>query len=173
VAATTVRVREACESDRAFVLGIVPRLRAFGAVPLRTEAEHDGAEIRALERALASPSPERVLLVAELDGDEPAGIALAETATDYFTGERHGHLGILAVAAAAEGRGVGRALLDATERWARGRGFRLLTLNVFADNQRAREVYERAGFAPDTVRYAKLLDAAPGGAGHASTALAP
>jgi hypothetical protein len=132
VSSATVRVREACEADREFLLSLVPRLRAFGTVPLRTEAEHDGAERRAIERALASPSSEHVLFVAELDALGPAGVALAETATDYFTGERHAHLGILAVAAA---------------------------LNVFADNLHAREVYERAGFSPDTIRYAKPLGA--------------
>jgi RimJ/RimL family protein N-acetyltransferase len=32
-----------------------------------------------------------------------------------------------------------------------------LTLNVFEGNARARRVYERAGFAVETVRYVKRL----------------
>jgi RimJ/RimL family protein N-acetyltransferase len=37
----------------------------------------------------------------------------------------------------------------------------VLTLNVFVANARARAVYERAGFTPDTMRYAKPLPGAP------------
>jgi len=154
---TQVHVRPAAAADRPFILGVVPRLRAFGVPPLRPPDALDGAERRALERALETPKEDAILLVAELDGVGPAGVAYAEAAVDYFTGERHGHLAIIAVAEAGEGRGVGRALLQAVEQWGTQRGYRFLTLNVFAENVRARHVYERAGFAPDTIRYFKEL----------------
>lgn len=150
-------VRAATAADRELIIGLVPRLRAFGPPPLRPPTSIDDAERRALERALDAPPPASVLLVAELDDAGPVGVAYAETATDYFTGERHGHLAILIVSEAGEGQGVGRALLAAAEAWAAAQGYRLLTLNVFAGNARARAVYERAGFVPDTVRYAKEL----------------
>jgi GNAT superfamily N-acetyltransferase len=151
-----VQVRTATRADRDFIVGVVPRLRAFGAPPLRPITALDRAEREALERALAAPSDDAILFIGEADGN-PAGIAYAQTATDYFTRERHGHLAIIAVAEAGEGRGVGRALLAAVEQWASERRYRFLTLNVFAGNERARAVYERAGYAPDTIRYAKVL----------------
>ena len=95
--------------------------------------------------------------MAELPAPGLVGIACVQTATDYFTGERHGHLAILAVAENAEGRGVGRLLLAASEAWARQRGYRFITLNVFAANVRARAIYERSGFALDTMRYYREL----------------
>jgi GNAT superfamily N-acetyltransferase len=150
-------VRAATAADREFIVGLVPRLSSFGESPLRSADAIASAERQALEQALAAPRPGAVLLVAELAGTGLAGVAYAETLTDYFTGERHGHLAILVVDAAGEGRGVGRALLAATEAWAAGQGHRFITLNVFAANARARRVYERAGYAPDTVRYAKEL----------------
>jgi GNAT superfamily N-acetyltransferase len=152
-----VRVRPALASDREFIIGVVPRLRAFGTPPLRPPEALDGAERRALEEALASPREDATLLVAELDGLGPAGVAFAQSAVDYFTDETHAHLDILAVAESGEGRGVGRALIEAVERWATGRGYRFIDLNVFAGNARARAVYERAGYAPDIVRYYKEL----------------
>jgi GNAT superfamily N-acetyltransferase len=97
------------------------------------------------------------LLVAEEDR-RPAGFAFLEHATDYFTSERHGHLGMIAVTEAAEGRGAGAALLRAAEDWARSHGYTRLTLNVFEQNGRARRVYERAGFSIETLRYVKTLD---------------
>jgi GNAT superfamily N-acetyltransferase len=88
-------------------------------------------------------------------------VALANTATDYFTHERHGHLSIIIVTEQGEGRGVGRALLDAVDAWAVEQGHRFITLNVFSGNRRARTVYERAGYAEDTVRYLKELRPPP------------
>jgi len=157
----TVHVRAAAAADRDFITGVVPRLRAFGPPPLRPADALDRAERETLERALDHPSPDATLLVAELDG-EPAGVAYAHTATDYFTGERHGHLSIIAVAQAGEGKGVGRALLAAVEAWSAARGHRFVTLNVFAENHHARAVYERGGYAQDTIRYVKELPATPG-----------
>jgi GNAT superfamily N-acetyltransferase len=57
----------------------------------------------------------------------------------------------------AEGRGAGGALIRAAEAWARERGYRTLTLNVFSGNSHAREVYEHLGFEPDTIKYIKAL----------------
>ena len=153
----TVRVRAATAADREFITGVVPRLRAFGPPPLRPAEDLDRAERAVLERALTRLPSGAILLVADLNDTGPAGVAYAETATDYFTGERHGHLGILAVAESGEGQGVGRALLSAIEAWATARGYRFLTLNVFEGNSRARAVYERAGYRPDTIRYVKEL----------------
>ena len=151
-----VQVRKAVQSDHDFIVGVVPRLRAFGPAPLRPPDALDRAEREALERALASPADDAIMLVAELDG-APAGVAYANTATDYFTGELHGHLDVIAVAEAGEGRGVGRALLAAVEEWSAARGHRFINLNVFAGNHRARGVYERAGYWQDTIRYVKEL----------------
>ncbi|GLC25904.1 GNAT family N-acetyltransferase [Roseisolibacter agri] len=153
----TTRVRAAAAADRDAIVALVPRLRAFGAAPLRPPEALDRAERETLERALAANAPDAALLVAEVEGLGVAGVAYAHGATDYFTGEPHAHLGILAVAEAAEGRGVGRALLEAVDAWARAQGHRYVTLNVFATNARARAVYERAGYAQDTLRYYKEL----------------
>lgn len=142
--------------DRPVILALIPRLRAFGDPPFRTPEAHDRAEGGTLERALENPSADSVVYVAELNELGIVGVAYSHAATD-FCGERHGHLSILAVSENVEGHGVGRALIEATEEWARSREFRLLTLNVFAVNHHARAVYERVGFVPDMIRYTKEL----------------
>jgi GNAT superfamily N-acetyltransferase len=154
---TRVNVRPAVDADREFIIGVVPRLRAFGTPPLRPPEALDAAERRALEQALASPREDATLLVAELEDAGRAGVAFAQSAVDYFTRETHAHLDIIAVVESGEGRGVGRALIEAVERWAMGRGYRFMDLNVFAGNARARAVYERCGYAPDVLRYYKEL----------------
>lgn len=150
-------IRPARAGDRAAVLALVPRLRAFGPPPLRPPESLDAGELRTLGGFFESPPDGAALWVAEGPDGALLGAAYAERAVDYFTEESHGHLGILMVAAEAEGQGVGRALVAAVERWAAEQGDRFLTLNVFATNARAASVYERAGYRPDTVRYVREL----------------
>lgn len=98
-----------------------------------------------------------MLLVAEHAKLGIAGVVLLENRRDYFTGEAHGHVAILAVAREAEGQGLGRALLEAADRWGRAHGFRRLTLAVFTDNRRAREFYQRQGWRPELETWYKSL----------------
>ena len=151
-----VAIRPARRDDLAFVLETARRLASFPLPAGRGPEEIVGGETRTLRVFFEAPPADARLLVAEADGS-PAGFAYLEPLTDYFTGERHGHVGILAVAEGAEGRGVGSALLSAAETWVRERGWRKLTLNVLETNARARAVYERVGFAPESLRYVKRV----------------
>jgi GNAT superfamily N-acetyltransferase len=47
--------------------------------------------------------------------------------------------------------------MEAAADWSRARGHRLLTLNVFDENHRARRLYDRLGYLPDTLRMVKVL----------------
>ena len=150
-----ITIRTATPADRDFVIETARRFAAFGPPPWRSAAEVVGGEVRCLDAFFDGGMQGSVLLIAEADG--PAGFAFLEHATDYFTGERHGHLGMVAVTETAEGRGAGAALLGAAQAWSRAQGYTRLTLNVFEGNARARRVYERAGFRVETVRYTKQL----------------
>lgn len=152
-----MQVRAAGMADLPFVLGLAPRLAAFGLPAWRAEAHVVEAEQRALARALEAGSPDGPVILAEDTDGSRLGFAYLERRTDYFTGREHAHISVLAVSHAAEGRGVGRALVDAAEDWARGHGDPFITLNVFSQNIRARAMYERLGYGPETLRYVKPL----------------
>ena len=152
-----MRLRGGTAADRDFVIDTARRFASFGPPPWRSAAEVVGGEVRCLDEFFDGRMPGCALLVAE-DDDGRAGFAFLEPHVDYFTGERHGHLGMIAVSEAAEGRGAGAALMRAAEAWARDNGYRTLTLNVFEGNRRARELYERLGYRVETVRYTKSLD---------------
>jgi GNAT superfamily N-acetyltransferase len=151
-----MRVRVARDGDQTFVLETAARLAAFGPPRWRTVEEIVEAEARTLRDFFESSDEGSRLLIVEA-GEQRLGFALLEELRDYFTLERHGHVGILAVTDEAEGRGAGGALIRAAEAWARERGYRTLTLNVFSGNHHAREVYEHLGFEPDTIKYIKAL----------------
>jgi ribosomal protein S18 acetylase RimI-like enzyme len=52
----------------------------------------------------------------------------------------------VAVRAEARDRGIGTALMEAVEAWARERGFEHLSVSVRTANAGARRLYERRGF---------------------------
>jgi len=85
------------------------------------------------------------------------GYLFATTRLDYFTHEPHAHVEILALAPEAEGHGIARALMEEVEQWSRSRGYRRVTLNVFATNSRAKGLYEHLGYEPETIHYLKDL----------------
>jgi GNAT superfamily N-acetyltransferase len=155
--ARAVRVRAARAADGEFILPLVPRLAEFGPPPWRVAAVMTAAESDVIGEALRAPASDEVILVAEEGDARPLGFIHLVTAVDYFTHEAHGHVSALVVAPAGEGRGAGRALMGAGEEWARGRGYRLLTLNVFARNTRALKFYGQLGYGADTLKYAKEL----------------
>jgi ribosomal protein S18 acetylase RimI-like enzyme len=119
-------------------------------------------------------------LVAELDG-VVVGYARLRPATPLPESSHVVQVNGLAVAPAARGRGVARALLAAAEDQARSQGAAKVTLRVLGTNAAARRVYERAGYVVEgrlrgefrihgvdvddylLARYLGATDSSPGG----------
>jgi GNAT superfamily N-acetyltransferase len=151
-----IQLRPATALDREYLIRSTERLADFDVPAWRTRSEIALADRRILLEALDRPTPETMILIA-LDEAVPLGCVFASTETDYFTSEPIAHIEVVVVEASAEGRGIGRGLLDAAETWARGRGYRQIKLHVFESNRRARALYERAGYQAEIVKYFKRL----------------
>lgn len=125
---------------------------SFDVPAWRSKAELVEGDRRALAGWFDGRPTGEAMLIAELDG-QPAGCAYLMTLVDYFDERPHAHLSVLAVTEAAEGRGVGSALIDASIAWAKVRQSSRLTLSALVTNARARGFYERRGFGGETIRY--------------------
>jgi len=94
-------------------------------------------------------------------GAQPVGWAFAHDDTaEVFVVEaerKHGFLAELYVVPEARGKGLGRALIEGCEAWARARGHRLLTVGVLAKNPAAIRAYEGAGYAPYWITMRRYL----------------
>jgi ribosomal protein S18 acetylase RimI-like enzyme len=90
------------------------------------------------------------VLVAELDG-EVAGYVSLGRATELRASDHVLQVTGLAVDPERQGRGVGRALVEAAIAEARRRGARRLTLRVLGPNQTARRLYDACGFVVEGI----------------------
>ncbi len=134
-----VRIR----SWRAAYRGIVPDAVLDGLDPIREAAiwrERLGSGVAAWVRVafvVEPPVPPRLVGFVTAGSARHAGEdGLGEVWAIYVDPE-------------AQGRGVGRALMDAGMRGLATRGFREAILWVFEANASARGFYERMGWAPD------------------------
>ncbi|MEO8635240.1 MAG: GNAT family N-acetyltransferase [Gemmatimonadales bacterium] len=137
-------------------MGLTTRLAAFPVPAWRSAAAIAVSDHQILLAGLHTPSVDDAIFVAD-DAGVVLGFLFVVTRTDYFTHEPFAYVEDLALAAAAEGKGLGRRLMEEAEGWARDRGFRHIGLSVWAQNSRARGFYERLGYQPETMKYLKEL----------------
>jgi ribosomal protein S18 acetylase RimI-like enzyme len=149
-------IRPATPADEPAVLTLTHELADFAVPPWRTADEIRQADLPILRAALATTPPDQLLLVAQ-DHGRMQGFVYAVTNRDYFTGELHAYVEDLAIAPDARGKGVARQLMGAVEEWARAQGYRRIRLAVWAQNERARGLYEHIGYRPETMYYIKHL----------------
>lgn len=152
-----MRMRAARPDDAAFIHRLVPRLVEFGPVPGRDRDQMIARDRAVVGHSLNAVSPDAGVFVAEDEDGRALGFIHLNTVADYYSDTDTGHIADLVVDAAAAGRGVGTALVRFAEDWARQRGFTMLTLSVFPENQRARALYRRLGFREDWIRCIKRL----------------
>jgi ribosomal protein S18 acetylase RimI-like enzyme len=149
------RLRPAKPADHPRLRSLDARLIGEAELPGATPAHFVRFQAAFTDRALADPAG--TIIVAVDSADAILGyVHLMETEDDVL-GRALGYVSIIAVAEAAGGKGIGRALMAAAEAWARERGYPALVLDVFASNDTARRFYAAQGFAEDSLRLRKVL----------------
>lgn len=151
-----LEIRQSRPSDEAAVVALSSRIHEFGPPAWRDAAQMAAVDRGHIRRAILEPNAERTVLVACI-GSEIVGFVHLAALTDYYATQPHGHISDLAVSRDHEGRGIGRALMEASEAWARENGYAWLTIAVFEGNVRATKIYENAGFGRDMLKMVKPL----------------
>jgi ribosomal protein S18 acetylase RimI-like enzyme len=129
---------------------IDPRLRPGGAIAL----DYTAAMLRRCD------SHDGVVLLADVAGQTVGFVCVLPTVPHESLDEvpgSHALVSDLGVTPSVRGRGVGRALLEAAETYARSRGAAELRIAVLEGNRPAAHLYESAGFDPYLVILAKPL----------------
>lgn len=149
------RVRPYLPGDREFVLSLAPRL-AIGIPPWRDPQKMTSTAEGWLAGSIAQHGEKTMVFVAEDEQGERLGFATVSHST-HFTGEGQAYIGELATSETAQGRGAGKALVQACEQWARAQGYRILSLATGAANERALGFYRYLGYLHEDVTLIKLL----------------
>lgn len=150
-------IRKAVQEDGVAMLALMPRLAEFE-VPESRNPEHLWVHDAAMMRDWIAGKTDGCLMhVAEDEAGAIVGVTMVTLRPELLSHEPSAHLEAIAVAASAEGQGVGQLLLSAAEKDANKRGAKTITLHVFARNTRAREFYERSGYDGELMRYIKPI----------------
>jgi GNAT superfamily N-acetyltransferase len=138
-------IRTATISDVAAMAALLSELGYF--------APGDAVAVR-LHRLTSDPRA--LILVAEKDG-RVVGVATAHAISVIHDDPDVAWLTSLVVDGSAQGRGIGRQLVEAVEAWARARGCVRLSVTTNRDRNDAHAFYERVGFEWTSRRYSKRL----------------
>jgi GNAT superfamily N-acetyltransferase len=153
---TTITLRPATVADRPFIDSLSPRLSSVPRPGWHDLAAMEGFQDRHMAASFAPIDGASTVIACASDG-RPLGYIHLRPGKDGVTEEPCGYISLIATTKEAEGSGVATRLMSAAEDWARDRGYRLLSLDVFADNRRAVDFYRRGGFKIETRRMVKPL----------------
>jgi GNAT superfamily N-acetyltransferase len=154
---TAIELRTARPEDRDFLHSLSPRLSGVPGPAWHDLAAMEGFQARYMAATFAAADDSAHTLIAWSGDGRRLGYVHMRPAKDGVTEEPCGYVSLLAVDKDAEGSGVATRLMAAAEDWARARGYRFLSLDVFADNRRAVDFYKRGGFEAETLRMVKPL----------------
>ncbi len=153
-----VQTRLATINDKDFIISLIPRLTEFGPPGWRDVDEMAAVDTQILTDKLLNNTLGTTIFIAENEDGLPLGFIHLQMGNDYYYKEKHGHISDVIVSPAASGQGIGTLLIHAAEEWARAQGFRWITLSVFAQNVKARALYNNLGYGEDIVKYVKQLE---------------
>jgi ribosomal protein S18 acetylase RimI-like enzyme len=151
-----IEIRPARPDDSDFVAGLASSLLEFSS-PAWDDADALAPCFRdVLANAVRGQGPRSTVLIAQDSDGKRLGFISLKVGEDV-AGIDRGHVADLAVIAGARRRGVGRALMQAGEAWARERGFGLLSLDVWSTNDAALAFYRRLGYCMESLTLTKRL----------------
>lgn len=152
-----INIRKALKTDHDFILSLSPDLANVAKLSWHSDNTiKQMQEKYILEMLNHAPEP-NITLMAEQDGT-PLGFIHACNHQDDISNETCGTVTLLAVSPNAQKMGVGQLLMSSAEEWAKNQGYRLLHLEVFANNTNAQHFYQHLGFKAEMLHMIKELN---------------
>jgi len=154
-----ITIRKALPNDADFIAAHAHRLLNFNLPGWRANEKDKmmQADINHITNALIKDDPDDCVFIAMDAENKACGFIRVAIHQDYYTGENHAHVNDVVVTGEAEGKGVGKALLQKADEWAMNKKARWITLNVFEENKHARAVYEKQGYHVEWIKYLKQI----------------
>lgn len=158
----TFVIRPYAEADRAAVIGLVHQLNLFEDGISGDRAQSLKAAEACLDSDLRRVDREGGAVMVGCDGAEVVAMMafVIDQPQPYLRTEigQVGWVAELVVDERHRGQGIGTAMLEEAERFARANGLKRIMIGAIAGNHIARRAYERFGFRPAVIELAKDLD---------------
>ena len=151
-----INIRNAKQSDHNFIFTLSPDLAQVANLKWHDDNTVSKMQDDYIAQMLNQTSVNNITLIAEKHGMS-LGFIYACEHQDSISNEACGTVPLLAVSAKAQGMGVGKLLMMAAEKWSKQQGYRLLHLEVFANNEKAKGFYNNLGFESETLHMVKPL----------------
>ena len=150
-------IREAQVADKEAIRALFPRLAAFDVPGHRHPQDLWAGDLKLFDQWVVGKQPDCFVFVGCTEEHHILGMAMVRLQPDALSGAPSCHLEAIAVSEASQGSGLGSQLIAVCEKEAYTRGALSMTLHVFENNRKARQVYERVGFTVEIMRYRKDL----------------
>jgi len=151
-----INIRNALQEDYDFIFKLSPDLAQVADFKWHSDATIQKMQDDYIYQMLNQKSIPHITLIAEQDGISLGFIHVCEH-KDSISNEVCGTVPLLAVSSTAQGMGIGKQLMNAAQKWAKKQGYRLLHLEVFANNGKAQNFYQNLGFEAETLHMVKPL----------------
>ncbi|MEM7332232.1 MAG: GNAT family N-acetyltransferase [Chloroflexota bacterium] len=153
----TIKIRPATPTDIDSIMTLMPRLAEFE-LPENRKPEYFWQEDAKVLQEWATGEKSNVFVLVGVDEREKIlGVTIVSMGDEFFSHEPSAHLEVVTVAKEADGSGLGRRLIVASEAEAKKRGALSMSLHVVKNNHRARHVYEKIGYTEELIRAIKFL----------------
>ena len=151
---TEIVIRKMRELDQAFIFELSPTLAEVAGLTWHSDSSVQKMQDNYITEVLDKTAVPQVTFIAEKNNVRLGFIHVCAH-TDSISGETCGTVPLLAVSPATQSMGVGKILMTAAEIWAQEQGYRLLHLEVFANNTKAHSFYKNLGFEDETLHMIK------------------
>lgn len=151
-----IKIRNALIDDHDFIFALSPRLAEVAKLTWHSDDVIQTMQNDYIGAMLADTSVPFTLLIAE-DNETSLGFIHVKAHKDEISEEMCAMVTLLAVSPTGQGKGIGKLLMQAAEQWTKQQGYRLLHLEVFANNDNAQGFYNNLGFKPEMMTMVKTL----------------
>lgn len=153
-----INLRKMKDEDKESIIGLYSRFTEIDFMSWRNPEKMKESQLELLQDAVENLDMDSDIFVAEDKENNLLGFINITKTTDFFTGESQGYISFVAVSKEAEGKGVAKKLMYVAEEWTKEKGYKQLTLNVFAKNERAVRLYSALEYEAETMKMVKEVE---------------
>lgn len=155
---TNVIIRKMVDNDKDFILQLSTRFNEFEFMEWRDRRKMDESQLKIAKEAIENNDIDSDIFVAEDVEKNLLGYLHMSKNIDFFTGVEQGYISSIAVSKDGEGKGIAKKLMEKAEEWSKEKGYKQLTLNVFASNDRAIKFYSKLNFENEILKMVKEIE---------------